>query len=339
MNINNQLKNKIMKTQMKKIAIAIVMIIAFCGSVNAQHEIAVKNDSNVWVAGNWKNIPGFLFNQNASNFNYRDINIAGIGGDTICLKLVDTTTVHNSISVWRWEINQDGYTTTISVSDTSYHVLPIDGIYFQYIRAYYDTANIEKYTQIIIWSKFLAPVFEISDTINNTKNSSMKITLADFGLTIDASGGASDTAYYNKINWYRDGLLIHEGTGLDTTYAVDSTGNYSVQVEVLYFTKSFIIGDTTTKAFSKWEYSNSIYVDMAIFNSYEDYSFEKNTFKIYPNPTTDYLYISIDTEYTIFSITGQEILKGIGNKIDVSMFNKGVYIIKTSDGNKKFSVQ
>jgi len=101
-----------MKTQMKKIAIAIVMIIAFCGSVNAQHEIAVKNDNGVWVAGNWKNIPGFLFNQNASKFNYKDINIAGIGGDTICLKLVDTTTAHNSISVWRWEINQDGDTTT-----------------------------------------------------------------------------------------------------------------------------------------------------------------------------------------------------------------------------------
>jgi len=100
---------------MKKIAIAIVMIIAFCGGVMGQiapYEIAVKNDSNVWVAKKKKNIPGLLFIQSASNFNYKDISIAGIGGDTICLKLVDTTTAHNSISVWRWEINQDGDTTT-----------------------------------------------------------------------------------------------------------------------------------------------------------------------------------------------------------------------------------
>lgn len=336
-----------MKSQIKKIAIAIAMIVTFCGCISAQiapYEIAVKNDNNEWVAGNWKKIilPNgnvLPFSSISSKYNYKDVNISGIGGNTVCLKLVDTTLSHNTIPVWRWTIGQDSDTTTISNIDTAYYDLPKDNTSFIYITAYYDVNDVNKFVRFPIWSKFLSPVFELTDTINGSKNTNVNLTLADFGLTIEQDQGASLTAYYNTIKWYRDGLVIHEGTGLDTIYAVDSTGNYSVEVEVLYFTKSSIIGDTTTKAFSKWIFSDSVYVDMAIVNSYVDYSLENSIFNIYPNPTTDYLYLSIETEFRVFSITGQEMLRGVGNKIDVSMFNKGVYIIKTSDVTKKFLVQ
>jgi hypothetical protein len=328
-----------MKTQMKKIAIAIVMIIAFCGSVNAQHEISVKNDNNEWIAGNWKYIPGYPFNV-VSRLNYRDISISGIGGDTVCFKLVDTTIAHNPISVWRWAICRNSDTTTISNVDTAYYVLPKDTMYFETIRAYYNINNVEKFITIDnVRSKFLPPTFELDTTIIGAKNSNVNLTLADFGLAIDSTNSLK--VYYNTINWYRDGSLIPEETGLDTI-TVDSTGNYSVQVEVLYFTKSFIIGDTTTKAFSKWESSNSIYIDMAIINSFEIYSIEKSTFNIYPNPTQNTITIeqpfSENTMISIFDITGQMVIQkkmeSPVQQIDISSFPNGSYFIQVKSNNK-----
>jgi len=219
--------------------------------------------------------------------------------------------------------------------------LPTNKTTLSYIYAYYDDNDTTKYVRIATWSKFLAPTFELSDTINGAKNTSVNITLADFGLEIESLQGSSDTAYYNTINWYRDNLLIPEANGLEAIVA-DSTGNYSVQVEVLYFTKSFIIGDTTTKAFSKWESSNSIYIDMAIINSFEIYSLEKSTFNIYPNPTQNTITIeqpfSENTMISIFDITGQMVLQkkmeSPIQQIDISCFPNGSYFIQVKSNNK-----
>ena len=66
---------------------------------------------------------------------------------------------------------------------------------------------------------------------------------------------------------------------------------------------------------------------------------KNNIIQVYPIPTKDYLNISEEIEYVVFSIIGQEMLKGFGNRIDVSTFNKGVYILKTNGGNKRFIVE
>jgi len=63
---------------------------------------------------------------------------------------------------------------------------------------------------------------------------------------------------------------------------------------------------------------------------------------IYPNPTTDYLFIDNSTSNNIFvyNIIGKELIKESGNRINVSSLSKGVYFIKVSDGvnssTKKF---
>tara|TARA_B100000767_G_scaffold263627_1_gene277615 strand:- start:441 stop:1163 length:723 start_codon:yes stop_codon:yes gene_type:complete len=64
---------------------------------------------------------------------------------------------------------------------------------------------------------------------------------------------------------------------------------------------------------------------------------------IYPNPTTDYLYINNSSVNNVFiyNIIGKEVIKANNqNRIDVSSFSDGVYFIKVSDGinssTKKF---
>lgn len=325
--------------KMKLFIFAMIMILGM-GNVMGQYEIAVKNDSGQWIAGNWKVLaelpdPNDLpYNINSSKFNFKDQTVSGVGGDTIYLQLVDTSDTHNAIPVQRWELEDGTIINNVIDSFTAFYILPFDSIYTERIYAVYDTLNSGK-TKIIMWSKFLSPTFEITDTVVNTKSSSVDLTLADFGLKIDEDNGASDTAYYSSINWYRDGLILFEGLGSDTTFIAEHTGNYSVKVEVSYITKSYIVGDSSTKTFTQWISSDSLYVAFVSV----DENVIVDDFNIYPNPAVDYLYFSKETDYSIFSILGKEIMKGNGKEIDVRNFDSGTYILITPTTNKKFIVQ
>jgi hypothetical protein len=60
-----------------------------------------------------------------------------------------------------------------------------------------------------------------------------------------------------------------------------------------------------------------------------------NSFSIYPNPTSDKLYIDglVVQDVVIYSVLGKEVVKiSNQNSIDVSSLSKGVYFIKVSDG-------
>ena len=70
----------------------------------------------------------------------------------------------------------------------------------------------------------------------------------------------------------------------------------------------------------------------------------KPTFRISPNPVKDDLYITSDKQNTIkiYAIDGQLLLiKSIGpstNRIDVSMLNAGIYLIKFGESTQKFII-
>ncbi|MGC6523468.1 MAG: T9SS type A sorting domain-containing protein [Flavobacteriaceae bacterium] len=60
-----------------------------------------------------------------------------------------------------------------------------------------------------------------------------------------------------------------------------------------------------------------------------------NNLKIYPNPTSSYIYISYDDELEVilFDVLGKEINRGFyKNKVDVSYLDKGIYFLKILDG-------
>ena len=59
---------------------------------------------------------------------------------------------------------------------------------------------------------------------------------------------------------------------------------------------------------------------------------------IYPNPTSDIVYINgnySQLKVGVFDILGKQLMnKSITNTIDISQLEKGVYILKLSDGSK-----
>ncbi len=57
---------------------------------------------------------------------------------------------------------------------------------------------------------------------------------------------------------------------------------------------------------------------------------------IYPNPTHKTLFLNNLSSYTIYDITGNEILKGKSNTINVEHFANGLYFIKIENDIKKF---
>ncbi len=56
---------------------------------------------------------------------------------------------------------------------------------------------------------------------------------------------------------------------------------------------------------------------------------------IYPNPTSDYIYINSDIEFeaVVFDLLGKQVMREyITDKFDISCLEKGTYILNLSDG-------
>jgi len=71
----------------------------------------------------------------------------------------------------------------------------------------------------------------------------------------------------------------------------------------------------------------------------EDIAGQENI-KVFPNPTSDFITVQIENNllnsYTMFSVTGQEVLSGTlnqNNTIDVRLLNKGIYFLKIENSN------
>lgn len=53
-------------------------------------------------------------------------------------------------------------------------------------------------------------------------------------------------------------------------------------------------------------------------------------FILFPNPASDRIYFSQNVDFTLLSVSGKEILRGRGNQLNVSGFEPGMYILKTT---------
>ncbi|WP_139956608.1 T9SS type A sorting domain-containing protein [Flavicella sediminum] len=62
---------------------------------------------------------------------------------------------------------------------------------------------------------------------------------------------------------------------------------------------------------------------------------ESNELTVYPNPSNNGQYkLNIETEWSVYSLLGAELLNGKGKSIDLSAFAKGTYVLKTANSNK-----
>lgn len=87
-----------------------------------------------------------------------------------------------------------------------------------------------------------------------------------------------------------------------------------------------------------------VFIDLGIQNL-EDNNYPKNeNFKIIPNPTNSFLKMELNSEdnfpLLIFNTLGEKLIE-ISNykdmqKIDISNFKKGVYLIKINNSEYKF---
>lgn len=56
-----------------------------------------------------------------------------------------------------------------------------------------------------------------------------------------------------------------------------------------------------------------------------------NALKAFPNPASNGIFnVNIEDEWNVYSLVGAKVLKGAGNRVDLSNFPKGVYYLKTS---------
>ncbi|MFY0606479.1 MAG: sulfatase-like hydrolase/transferase [Cyclobacteriaceae bacterium] len=58
--------------------------------------------------------------------------------------------------------------------------------------------------------------------------------------------------------------------------------------------------------------------------------------KVYPNPSeSGVFYLSHEQEWEVISIAGKQVLSGMGNMVDLSGSQKGVYLLRTSEGAQR----
>jgi endonuclease/exonuclease/phosphatase family metal-dependent hydrolase len=83
-----------------------------------------------------------------------------------------------------------------------------------------------------------------------------------------------------------------------------------------------------------FNFSNTIFLTAKV-NSISEASVS-GTF--YPNPSNDYIYFDEEYDWTIYDISGKEIVSGRSQKADISALNAGIYIVYFNGMKKKLIV-
>jgi hypothetical protein len=103
-----------------------------------------------------------------------------------------------------------------------------------------------------------------------------------------------------------------------------------------YFTIPFANGDTDTLVFYWGGDTHTLYLNPFDLNVGEVSNID---FNIYPNPTTDFLNITVDNydgDFEVFDMSGKSLIKTTDRKIDVSYLNSGQYLLRLGTTTKIF---
>lgn len=321
-----------MKKIIKILILLIFMSACFTRLAEAQpYQFAFSNDGVNWVQ-DYAPIPS----QPTLFMNYRNPTITGVGGDTLWFKLLDSAGVFVDVEYFKVYNISPGYLVD-SICDSVAFIVLLDSVGNGREIFAYNNADIE-YSPLtpqasMYYSKFNNPNVVITGGNKSTIQGidSALISLADFGMEYNTQMGA-DEAFCSQVCWYRNDTLVV--CGIDTFLTVYTTGIYSVEAEITRKTK--MLDDSCI--FSRWYDSDTVSVEIISTVSVEYFSNE-NSFNIYPNPVVEYLYFSDEVEYVVYSLSGQEMIRGEGKEVDVREFESGVYVLSTPLGNRKFRVE
>jgi hypothetical protein len=265
----------------------------------------------------------WFFNGTSWVDKYKNPTIAGVAGDTVKFGYKDAVGNFQKV-IWTAEDPNTAVQTTIDTSTTI--KVAIQPLMLGFTYYVYDTTGLIQLCQTTVGAKFIPSAV----TLSSSKSLTQTLSLSNFNIKINSPTGGYK-AHCDSIYWYCDGILVH--AGLDTIYNANISGDYKIKAKLIYITA--YSGDTNT--FARYQMSNTIKVEIAtgITNDYSS----KEVFKVYPNPTTDYLYFSKEITFSVFSMNGQEISKGFGSKVDVREFKSGIYILKTESNSFRFVVK
>jgi len=124
----------------------------------------------------------------------------------------------------------------------------------------------------------------------------------------------------------------------DNTHGVDPPSIINVDV-VLHLITDDIYIDTKITAWTSGGAGGGFTYERSTDQSLSTNELElKNSIKLFPNPSSEFIKVSGLTEnqkYTIYNILGAEIKNGLisnNEQIDISNFTKGMYFLKFKDG-------
>ena len=131
--------------------------------------------------------------------------------------------------------------------------------------------------------------------------------------TVNASFQVNPNLCYNFtiFDSYQDGICCQYGDG---SYTLTTDEN-----EVIFSGGEFNVEETT---------------QISIVENLSLSQFSDDDFKVYPNPTTDQIYIKSkinDLSFKVFDMSGKQILQTESKSIDLSVFSNGIYFLKVSN--------
>ena len=290
---------------MKKLFLLFALILTFvCSNVKAQ-----TTPNGI-----------YYFNGTTWVSDFRDPSILAKAGDTILMEAIVNDTVRKSI----WTANY----STIDTTKILKYVFDTTITNAKAINVFDTTSTpYNKVYSQMVYAKFSTPNYVFK--MNNEKSTEVKLTLSDFNIKINTQVWQS-TVTIDTIFWYNNDVLVHSGK--DTTFTPTENGDYNIKIKTIYNN----VYNGKSSLFTRYEVSKKLTVSTITTTGIkENEEKSKIELTVFPNPTTDVLNISKVVEFHIFSITGQEVLNGIDNKVDVSNLTNGVYFLKTVNGEMK----
>jgi len=224
-----------------------------------------------------------------------------------------------------------------SILDTAlffYDILSSDMQNPKFAKAY-DLSGLYNPIQVTYWTKSM--VTQVVITQSQAKDligDELVLELSDFSFeTYINQLGLSMS--YDTIVWYCNGNEVKNST--DTSYfetLVDTgTFNYSIKIRAIHTNEW--PGYPANNSI-RWYDSDTTQIHVDFQTSFSNINKEKEIFKVYPNPTSEYVNFTENIEYEICDINGRKMCFGIGEKVNVCDFNTGVFFIKTKYGTEKF---
>ena len=312
--------------------IGAVIIVAFAAiaflTVTANRSYGQEN-SGVYALGSngeWTQADG------VDNFQwFRSAQISGIAGESLEMAYFEADSDYMPID-GNWRCEALGINTTATEFMYIFPNIVNIGYELEFVSSD-ETASAIVYSMVTKYSLAEFYIVEDSDVGKSDGDfcEGAYLKVEDFNLEMNLPIAADLEYGINKITWYCVDNEEWEYETSDTTESCPTKiedggagfGDYYIKLEIIY-TISY---NGEVETYTKENISNTVPV---------------LEITIYPNPTTELLYIEgadVETEYSVYSMTGQEVLRGEGDVINVSDLSFGTYILRTPNKDLKFIVQ